>query len=249
LEVEEDGIPEAGQAESTGGRQDNSSAGVLSSVDRASQPVPSQRSDSSDPDWDIAVLDTAKHVNYLSPVEKSVILEINKVRADPKKYARLYIRPELQYYSGKFYRKPGQARIQTYEGVKAVEECITVLMNLGSAPPLTPEPGLSRAARDLAYEQERTGQTGHTGIDDSTPLTRIRRYGGGHTVTAENLYYGAEQAREIVVQLLIDDGMATRVQRANILNGHFSRAGVSFASHPSYKSVCVITFADAYMSD
>jgi uncharacterized protein YkwD len=206
-------------------------------------------SDPTDSNWDIAALDTAKDVSYLSRLEKSVILELNKVRSDPRKYVRLYIRPELQYYSGRYYRRPGQARIQTYEGIKAVEECITVLSNMASAPPLTPELGLSLGARDLAYEQERTGGTGHEGADGSTPFVRIRRYGGGYSSTAEVLYYGAGQAREAVIQMLIDDGMPSRQQRTNLLNAEFSQAGVSFGSHPEYKSVCVVNLASGYQSN
>jgi uncharacterized protein YkwD len=208
-----------------------------------------RRSDSTDPNWDTAALDTAKDVYYLSRIEKSVILEINKARANPRRYAELYIQPELRYFNGRLYRRPGQVRIQTYEGAKAVEDCIAALSSMEPMPILMPEPGLSLGARDLAYEQERTGQTGHEGGDGSTPFTRIRRYGGGYTEAAENLYYGAERAREVVVQLLIDDGTPSRGHRANIMNGNFNQAGVAFDSHPKHTTVCVITFARDYVSD
>ena len=62
---------------------------------------PSERDDPDSANWDIAALDVAKNVNYLSRVEKDVILEMNKVRTDPQKYAQLCIEPELQYYDGK----------------------------------------------------------------------------------------------------------------------------------------------------
>ena len=61
--------------------------------------------------WDIDVLDTARNVNYLTRIEKDVILELNKVRSDPAKYAELYIRPRLAWFdgsnSGKGYKAPG----------------------------------------------------------------------------------------------------------------------------------------------
>jgi hypothetical protein len=40
--------------------------------------------------WDIPRLDTARGFDYLSETEKETVLEINKVRSDPSKYARLY---------------------------------------------------------------------------------------------------------------------------------------------------------------
>jgi hypothetical protein len=54
-----------------------------------------------DPDaenWDIASLDAAAEADYLSAVEKDLILEMNKFRTDPKKYAELYIDPEDPLY-------------------------------------------------------------------------------------------------------------------------------------------------------
>jgi hypothetical protein len=34
-------------------------------------------------DWDIAALDTARTANYLTELEKDVVLELNKVRSSP----------------------------------------------------------------------------------------------------------------------------------------------------------------------
>jgi uncharacterized protein YkwD len=242
-------IAAAGEPE--GAEERNSPTAMNTGPGRGVVPVlnQSRRSDSADPDWNTTALDTAKDVYYLSRVEKSVILEMNKVRTNPRRYAELYIQPELRYYNGKMYLRQGRARIETYEGAKAVEDCIAALSSMAPVPALMPELGLTLGARDLAYEQERTGQTGHDGNDGSTPFTRIRRYGGGYTEAAENLYYGAERAREVVVQLLIDDGTPSKGHRANILNENFSQTGVSFDSHPNHGTVCVITFANNYLSN
>jgi hypothetical protein len=54
-----------------------------------------------DPDarnWDIARLDTAKDVNWLTGLEKDVMLELNKLRSDPQKYVRLYLNPNRAGY-------------------------------------------------------------------------------------------------------------------------------------------------------
>ena len=78
-------------ASSITNRQGNSTPSSSSRND------PSMRADPDAANWDIAALDTAADVDYLSPAEKDVILEMNKVRVDPKKYAELYIQPILQY--------------------------------------------------------------------------------------------------------------------------------------------------------
>jgi hypothetical protein len=72
--------------------------------------------------WDIPRLDTARGFDYLSEMEKDTVLEINKVRSDPSKYARLYF-PKTD----KIYVK---------------------LTDLEPLPPLVLEKGLCLAARE-----------------------------------------------------------------------------------------------------
>ncbi|MDR1029436.1 MAG: CAP domain-containing protein [Treponema sp.] len=205
-----------------------------------------------DPDaghWDIASLDTAKDADYLSAIEKDVVLEMNKVRNNPKQYAELYIQPELGYYNGNLYSRPGQISIQTQEGKKAVEACIAALSNMKSVPRLTPELGLSLGAKDHTADQGKTGKTGHDGSDRSTPFTRINRYGSGYTAAGENIAYGPTTGRELVVQLLIDDGVPSRGHRTNIMNKDFEQTGISFGKHPEFRTICVITYAKDYVSN
>jgi uncharacterized protein YkwD len=199
--------------------------------------------------WDIAKLDTAKDADYLTGIEKDVILEMNKVRSDPKKYAELYIQPELKYYNGNNYSKPRQITIVTQEGKKAVEGCITALSKAKGVPILSPELGLSLGAKDHATDQGKTGQTGHNGSDKSTPFTRIQRYGKGYTTAGENLAYGPTTGRDIVVQLLIDDGVPSRGHRTNIMNSGFTQTGVAFGTHPQYRTMCAITYGKDYVSN
>ncbi|MCL1865074.1 MAG: CAP domain-containing protein [Spirochaetes bacterium] len=206
-----------------------------------------------DPDaanWNIAALDTAAKVDYLTGVEKDVILEMNKVRTNPKKYAELYIRPVLRYYNGKYYSVPGQITRITQEGTTAVNDCIKALNKAGSVGILTPERGLSLAAKDHVTDQSRTGQIGHNGSDRSTPDTRIKRYGvfSGSWTFGENIAYGTTTAREIVCSLLIDDGVPNRGHRINIMNRAFTQSGVAFGTHKQYRTSCTITYANGYNS-
>jgi hypothetical protein len=94
---------------------------------------PNRRGDSDTANWDIVALDTAADADYLSPAEKDVILEMNKARADPKKYAELYIKPMLQYnWGGPFgansYLAPGETVYTgTTEGKNGIQSCINDL--------------------------------------------------------------------------------------------------------------------------
>jgi hypothetical protein len=137
--------------------------------------------------WDIARLDTARDVPYLSRTEKDVILEMNKARTNPRQYAEQYIRPLLGYYNGSYYMPPNKGfSIQTSEGKRAVEECYNVLLTMESVQPLSSAEGLSFAARDLVIDQGHTGLVGHTESGGTTFDVRILRYGNG-TLFGETL--------------------------------------------------------------
>ena len=207
-----------------------------------------------DPDaanWDIETLDTARDADYLSAIEKDVILEMNKVRTNPKKYAELYLQPRLKYYNGKNYSVPGQITIVTQEGIAAVNSCITALNRAGSAGILIPEKGLSLAAKDHVADQSKTGQIGHNGSDKSTSETRMKRYGefSGSWTYGENIAYGEKTGRDIVCGLLVDDGVPNRGHRTNIMNKAFTQTGVGFGTHTRYRTSCTITYANGYTSN
>ncbi|MCL2176204.1 MAG: CAP domain-containing protein [Treponema sp.] len=200
--------------------------------------------------WNIAALDTAANANYLTGIEKDIILEMNMVRTNPKKYAELYIQPRLRYFKGNNYSVPGQITIITNEGASAVNGCITALNRANAVGVLTPELGLSLAAKDHVLDQSRTGQTGHNGSDRSTPETRMKRHGvfGRSFTLGENIAYGDTTGRDIVCSLLIDDGVPSRGHRTNIMNKAFTQTGVSFGTHTQYRTSSTITYANGYTS-
>jgi uncharacterized protein YkwD len=209
-----------------------------------------RRADPDAANWDIATLDTAANVDYLTAIEKDVILEMNKVRTNPKKYAELYIQPKLRYYSGKNYSVPGQITIVTQEGASAVNGCITALNKANGVGILSPEKGLSLAAKEHAEDQSKTGQVGHNGSDKSTPEIRMKRFGtfSGSWTLGENIDYGDTTGRDIVSGLLIDDGVPNRGHRTNIMNKAFTQTGVGYGTHTQYRTSCTITYANGYSS-
>jgi uncharacterized protein YkwD len=194
--------------------------------------------------WDLAALDTARAVSYLAAAEKDVILEINKARSNPALYAELYVKPMLQYFSGRDYSVPGRITIRTNEGAAAVRECIAAMAAQEPRAPLSPLEALARAARDHVKDTGPRGIVGHQGSDGSDPMTRVRRY-AANLYVGENVSYGPDAAREIVVQFLVDDGVAGRGHRENIMRKEYARIGVSIGAHKIYGTMCVIDFARA----
>jgi uncharacterized protein YkwD len=204
--------------------------------------------DMDDENWDIVTLDTARDANYLSAVEKDVILEMNKVRSNPKKYADLYIKPRLEHYSNNIYSAPNKMPISTTEGKKAAQECYEVLSKMQPVQILIPSRGLWQAAKDHASDQSKTGNTGHDGNDGSTPFDRIKRY-GTYKEAGENIAYKPNSGREIVVGLLIDDGVPLRGHRENIMHKEYNHIGAAINSHKKYGVICVIEYAKDFVSN
>ena len=193
-------------------------------------------------------LNTGKNTAYLSENEKEILFELNKARSNPALYADEYMVPLRSYYDGNRYMRPGQPIIITSEGRRALDECIRVMKNMRPINSLKPERGLYMAACDHMRDQRENGGIGHFGSDGSKPFTRMERYGTWDHCAAENISYGIDDAKMIVISLLIDDGVPDRGHRNNILNPDFTVAGISYGSHPSYGSTCVIDFAGAYKS-
>ncbi|MFW5830793.1 MAG: CAP domain-containing protein [Prolixibacteraceae bacterium] len=192
-------------------------------------------------------LNTAGRAHYLSGIEKEVILEMNKLRSNPSKYADEYIVPLKDRYKKNHLFYPGDKPLLTKEGVKALNECIRDLKKQQSLPLLFPDEGLSKAAGDHVHDQSQSGKTGHMGRDRSRVKERIERYGTWKVRIAENIAYGGINARQIVIYLLIDDGIQSRGHRKNFLHPDYKRVGVAVGRHPHYQSMCVIDFAGAFV--
>lgn len=184
----------------------------------------------------------------LSSLMQEIIAELNAVRRDPAKYADEVIAPRLAYFERRMYKVPGSIPLATREGAAAVKDCIKALKAASPAGALEADAGLSRAAQWLADDQARTGRVGHIGSDGSNPVKRIERFGSWSGSVGENCAYGLKDAREIVAQLLIDDGVGNRGHRKTILNPAFKKVGIGYseAGKAAYGAVAVMDFAAAF---
>lgn len=175
-----------------------------------------------------------------------VLAEINLARTDPRAYAG-FIREFRRRFRGKNYVLPGSTtRIQTSEGVSAVDEAIRFLSRSKPLPLLTWSEGLAAAAAELAEEQGDSGATGHIGKQSHGVRERIERHGKWERRIGENIGYGPEEPRNMVMQLIIDDGVPDRGHRKNTFSTGFATAGVACGPHPRFGSMCVVDFAGGF---
>ncbi len=182
---------------------------------------------------------------YLTRLEREIVGEHNLARSDPASYAALLfdLRPR---YDGRSFAISDSVVRMTQEGVAAVDEAIQFLESTAPVPAVRASQGMSLGARDLARDQGPRGSTGHVGSDGSQPWDRVARYGDWEGEIAENVAYGFDTARDVVVQLIIDDGVRGRGHRVNIFKPEFRVVGVSCGNHARYGTVCVMTYSVGY---
>lgn len=183
-----------------------------------------------------------EYARYLSEHENAILREHNLARSDPAGYAKI-VAEWRDYYRGRRRFLPGRLPVWTNEGVEAVEEAIRFLLVQEPVPPLAASQGLSRAARDHVRDTGPNGGMGHIGSDRTEPADRVSRYGKWYGRVGENITYGGYDARELIIRLIIDDGIEDRGHRRNLFNPQYRLAGVSFGDHRGYRTMCVITYA------
>lgn len=191
-------------------------------------------------------LSSRSEIPYLTTLEKGVVDEYNLARTNPKQYAA-FLAEYKKFYNGRYINIPGEIRVITNEGAAAVDEAIRFLETANPCPPLLPSPGMSKAAKDHVNDIGPKSMVGHSGSDGSMPPSRMNRYGIWQKTAGENISFGKKNAREIVIQLIVDDGVSSRGHRKNIFNCKFRRIGVGFGPHGRYGSMCVQTLAGEYI--
>ena len=104
--------------------------------------------------------------------------------------------------------------------------------------PLLPEKDLTAVAQGHAQRSGEKGSTGHQDFKKRfEPLM-----GNPYNHVGENCSYGYAKAIDIVISLLIDEGISSLGHRNNILSPDFNAIGVAIRPHKTYKTNCVMDF-------
>lgn len=178
-------------------------------------------------------------------LERMIMQELNVVRTNPVAYVD-HLKHYRTLFKGKSYRQPGTEQlIHTEEGTVAIDEAIAVLQRQQPVPALKWDDGLVKSGEELVRAQQKSGEDGH-GKGKGGMERRIMRHGKWLVAIGENVTYGpyvADRGRDVVAQLVVDDGVPSRGHRENIFNPQFRLVGVACGPHPTYEVVCVMDFA------
>lgn len=193
---------------------------------------------------------TAVTAQYMKPIEREMIKEINIVRADPAFYVKL-LEPMLlsakedlrirgkgsKNYSLTFRTRTENGKTMNTidttwhytneEEVKAIQTLMNDLKKMKPLSILLPDSGIYLAARKHALDNDAHQWTlMHTGSDGSDPWDRITKFSPAMSFGNENIAgrFPEPSARDIVIQLLIDSGIPGYGHRYNLLDPQWTHA-------------------------
>ena len=181
-----------------------------------------------------------KKIDFES-LSKKLFIEQNKIRTDPKSYI-----PKLKSWLTKFRQNTlyllNENPLRTFEGPAAVNEAITFLSNQRSLPAYEYSKELSEAAEDHVNDIGKNGLTTHEGSDGTNLTDRIEKYVEWDGACAENIDFGFVEADNIIINLLIDDGIKERYQRKNLFSSIYKYCGISIGKHRDFNTCTVLVY-------
>jgi uncharacterized protein YkwD len=181
-------------------------------------------------DWYEDVLEkanTGKDSTYLTTEEKQVVYYTNLVRLDPELFAKTFLKHYIDS-TGK-----------TSNFTKSLLKTLDKTKPMGV---LAPSKKLYETAKEHATEFGKKGATGHGNFKKR--FVNYQEECG--CIVAENCYYGKANALNIVIELLIDEGIANLSHRNNILNKELTSTGLFIAPHKTFTRNCVIDYSSEW---
>ena len=176
-------------------------------------------------------------------IQRELFIELNNLRKNPKSYIPLI---ELEMKSLKksniLKKRDSNLQIQTVEGKDAYIEAINFLQNQEGVPPVKEESRLNSAALDLVKDIGTRGVVSHQDQYGQYVSERIEKYCEWDYSASEVIEVSSKNPKDILISLIVDDGLKNRPDRMTLFNPAYNYVGISCGMHSEYEIVTVIVF-------
>ena len=176
-------------------------------------------------------------------IQRDLFIELNNLRKNPKSYIPLI---ELEIKSLKknniLKKRDSNLQIQTVEGKDAYIEAINFLQNQEGVPPVKEESRLNSAALDLVKDIGTRGVVSHQDQYGQYVSERIEKYCEWDYSASEVIEVSSKNPQDILISLIVDDGLKNRPDRMTLFNPAYNFVGISCGMHSEYEIVTVIVF-------
>jgi len=185
------------------------------------------------------------NINNIFMVDVNEILdEINFVRNSPIKYIE-YLTELLNYFKNNNillypYTKIG---IQTKEGKEAVNEAIDFLSIQSDFPTVEMNKYLNKIAEKYI---EKIKYMDVNDIDKEDLENEINQYGEYSGYFGRSIEFGGENAKQVIVNLIVCDGDEDRSQRESLFNETIKYVGIATSKHIIYGNCTVILYTTKF---
>jgi uncharacterized protein YkwD len=170
---------------------------------------------------EIQIATTTMDAAYLDDTERAVVILANLTRTNPKLFSKTFL---LQYVTDN--------DLLTNSNVKSLQKTLRRLNPLHA---FIPDKKIYELAKSHAIYSGKKGRVGHQNFSK-------RSRSSGYGYFAENCQYGYDEAMDIFMELLIDDGVPSLGHRLNFISPDTRYIGVSLQPHKRYEYNCVIDF-------
>ena len=173
-------------------------------------------------------------------IKREVITESNRIRTNPKAYIPI-LEGYLKNFDGNLLTLPGKNEIlETEEGPHAYKEAIEFLKNQKPINIIEYDEEASKVAQEYSKFLSNSKEEQ---VEDETQIEqRVEKYLDYDYSISENIDFGGSTGIEVIVNLLVDDGVKNRTHRDNLFSDKYEYYGVGVFEHPDYDFCTVIDY-------
>jgi uncharacterized protein YkwD len=166
------------------------------------------------------------------PNIREVLALLNEVRTNPQQFLANRLAPYME-----------QNGLQENPFAKSLVEELKKRTPVDS---LKISAALAATAKAHATDMGTKNKVGHNSSNGITFDKRLRLRAKAKGAIAENCDYGNTRPLDIVMSLLIDDGIENLGHRKNVLEPRLHFVGIAIEPHKKYGTNCVMDFAEGF---
>jgi len=141
--------------------------------------------------------------------------------------------------------------VMLQEGTEAAQEALDWLQSDEgriTLKPLEYDVELSKVSEDRiqAHLAHAASENSTEQLIETSCESRVTKYGTWSKTVGESFVLGEDEAREIVLNLLVDDGAEERENRVALLNPIFKKVGIAMQPHPTQGLMVALTYAGRF---
>lgn len=145
-------------------------------------------------------------------------------------------------------RGDGRSTLRTNEGVVAVIDAIEFLKKQKPVKPIRWSNLMAEASKAHTLDIGPLGLITHQSTQDGVDTkARLRKFGKIINCYGESMSFNCINAKEVMMQLLVDDGSKSRGQRLSIFNDNFNIMSCFTGPHLDFESMTTINYSGQFV--